>query len=264
MTIHRSGCRRKGAATRSSCAFTLIEVLAVIAIISFLIAIVLPVISRARAQAQLAICMARQGQLASAVHSYALSNGRRIPYGPIAGPGTLTNYYPITGSVTPLISLAGGTPVGLGLLFGQHMAQNPEAVFCPDSDQPFNASLQLSRVGNAQAQGSFIYRHGSSYYFEPATHKRLQIDKLGLNRFGGPLRALAVDSNMIAGPGMEMFGIVSRTHHQRRYANVMYADGHSKTLSNATGQMEIDLATLPIPQLALERMLMILEWADAQ
>ncbi len=266
MSIHRPGRRRKGTDRRGRApfAFTLVEVLVVVALIAMIIAIVLPMVAKARSQVQLAVCLTRQGQLASAIHAYAIDNDRRIPYGPVAGAGTLNNFYPITGSVTPLLSRNDGDAVGLGLLFGNHLSKNPEAAFCSAPDQPFSAAVQIALVGKGQSQGSFIYRHGSSYYFEPVTHKRLQIDKLGLNRLGSPIRALAIDSNIIAPSGMSMFGIASRTHHQLQYANVLYADGHCKTLGNASGMASVDLSTMLYPQQALVKMLAVLEWADTE
>ena len=48
---------------------------------------------------------------------------------------TAADLYRSTGSPTSLVSLMGGSPVGLGLLLGSELEQ-PQVFFCPDSDQP--------------------------------------------------------------------------------------------------------------------------------
>ena len=67
--------------------FTLIELLVVISIISMLIAIAMPSLSRARANAKVTACASNLGQLGLAVTTYANENEGLIPRGPAsAGP----------------------------------------------------------------------------------------------------------------------------------------------------------------------------------
>jgi prepilin-type N-terminal cleavage/methylation domain-containing protein len=243
--------------------FTLMEVLIVVAIITTIIAILLPALGYSRRSAFVTVCLTRQSQLSSGIYSYVLDFGRKIPFGPTAPPGSLTNFYPITGCVTSLISLDNGAPVGVGLLLDKYLARNPEAVFCPGSDQPFDAAKQLARVGTAQAQGSYFYRHGSNFsFFAPPNTNQVRIDNLGVNRNGKLIRALAVDTNLLVNPNYAMFGIYTRTHHQRELSNALYSDGHSATLRNDAGQTDVPLDG--VPHTALGRILEVLEWADAQ
>lgn len=75
--------------------FTLIELLVVIAIITVLIAIALPVYSRAREKARQSACMANMHQLAISVRMYALDFGHFPgPYDPATGQGGLNALYP--------------------------------------------------------------------------------------------------------------------------------------------------------------------------
>ena len=60
-------------------AFTLIELLTVIAIIGILAAILIPVVSQAREQARVANCQANLRDLGAAVHLYAVDYNDRVP-----------------------------------------------------------------------------------------------------------------------------------------------------------------------------------------
>lgn len=60
-------------------AFTLIELLTVIAIIGILAAILIPVVSQAREQARVAQCVSNLRDIGSAVHLYAGEFGDRVP-----------------------------------------------------------------------------------------------------------------------------------------------------------------------------------------
>lgn len=62
-------------------AFTLIEVLVVVAIIALLVAILLPSLGRARAQARNTQCLSNQRQSTTSVHTYAIANKEIVPRG---------------------------------------------------------------------------------------------------------------------------------------------------------------------------------------
>jgi prepilin-type N-terminal cleavage/methylation domain-containing protein len=75
--------------------FTLVELLVVMAVITVLIAIALPVYSRAREKARQSACMANLHQLAVSTRMYALDFGHFPgPYDPATGEGGLNGLYP--------------------------------------------------------------------------------------------------------------------------------------------------------------------------
>ena len=66
---------------RSRCrAFSLIELLTVVAILSLVLAILLPVLSRAREVARRSVCLSNTNGIAKAVQAYAMGNRQRFPY----------------------------------------------------------------------------------------------------------------------------------------------------------------------------------------
>lgn len=241
--------------------FSLVELLVVIALISVLVAILLPALSGARSQARRAACASNLHQVGVAIYLYAHDFDDMIPFGPAGRPVTGSNFYTVTGDVTSLLSLEDGAPVGLGLLLQGYLAQQPTVLFCPAADQPSEAAEQLSRVGTAQAQSDFYYRHASVALLKgtpKAYHVRLS--NLGKNSQGKRIAALASDIQFLAHPSLAAFQVVTRTSHRRAYSNVLYAAGHVRTLSNRNDEFTVDVGTVPYD--ALERILAMFELAD--
>lgn len=249
-----------------SSAFTLTELLVVMAIISVLASLLLAAVSSAKSSGRRAVCISNLRQIGLAVHSYANDNSGRIPYGPIAPPFTSpASFYPSTGSPTSLISLQGGSAVGLGLLLRDQLAQSPKVLFCPGADQPLNADVELKRVGTTQAQGSYYYRHaGVTELFqtppEPVPH--LLLENLGLNHLGQPIHTLALDTQFLCPPGLESFNIRTRTHHQALKVNVLHADGHVVTRPNLNRQLTVDVQTGDLRD-GFKKILDVFEIADS-
>lgn len=241
-------------------AFTLIELLIVVAIIVTLIGILMPSLSKARETALVVACLSNQRQIGIAVHSYADDFGT-IPYGPKAPPPSPINFYPTTGSVTSLIGLQKGAPVGLGLLLSSYLAHCPDVLFCPGADQPLDTARELAKVGDAQAQGGYYYRHGSggSLTVSPGP-EHIRIDNLGNNSDGLPIRALAIDLNQLANRELAAFGIQTRTSHLALTANVLFADGHAASVPNPDGSFTVNIASDPYSGFA--KILRALELAD--
>ena len=250
-------------------AFTLVELLIVIAVIAILAALLFPALAAGQQKAKQAGCLSNLRQIGIAMNLYASDYSGSIPYGPKAAAFTSPlDLYPSTGAPTSLISLSSGQPVGLGLLLAQHLAAQPKVLFCPGSDQPVDADAQLARVGNAQAQSSFYYRHaGNTRIFDPIGSDApapLKLDALGVNRNGLPVRALVADAQFICSPGMAAFGIYPSTHHQRRQSDILFADGHSLSRQNTDQRFTVDLGGGANLYSAFDLILKVFEVADSQ
>jgi len=250
-------------------AFTLVELLLVIAIVGILFGLLLPALGSAIAQANSTACLSNLRQIGVAIHDYAASHDGQIPFGPKA-PRMMTasNFYPSTGAPTSLISLSNGAPVGLGLMLQWELSDEPRVLFCPGSDQPHDADAELAKVGRQQAQCSYYYRHGSvarqfdnpNLPDEAADH--IDLANLGRNRNGRPIRALVIDTQFLVPEGFAAFGIVPRTHHGQMWANVLFSDGHVESRSNADGRYTVDLNDYDALRNAFDRILRVLETAD--
>ncbi len=250
--------------------FTLIELLVVVAIIGVLASLLMPGLSKAQATARKAACLNNLRQVGIAVTAYAQDHDGRIPFGPKAPPFTSpASFYPSTGAPTSLLSLQSGAEVGLGLLLPHYLADQARVLFCPGTDQAVDANGELAKVGQAQAQGSYYYRHaGNTQLFDlpgstnPPTAPRL--DQLGLNRQGRPIRVLAIDTLFLCPPELDDFQVRPRTHHRLRLANSLAADGSVASRLNREGRFTVDLRDPAALRGAFDRILGVLEAADAE
>ncbi|MCX6890033.1 MAG: prepilin-type N-terminal cleavage/methylation domain-containing protein [Verrucomicrobia bacterium] len=251
-------------------AFTLVELLVVIAIIAVLAALLLPALASARDQGRKAACLSNLRQIGIGLINYATDNDGKIPFGPKAPPFTNpADFYPSTGAPTSLISLQSGAPVGLGLMLAQQLAGQPKVLFCPGSDQPMDASAELARVGTSQAQSSYYYRHAGNtrLYDSPGSQPmpdNIQLDRLGNNRNGVPIRALALDTLFLCPPDLAPFNVKPRTHHRQRFADILFSDGHVVSRPNADGGLTVDLQNYAEIRSAFDKILKVLEQADTQ
>jgi len=245
--------------------------LVVIAIVVILMGILIPALTSARASARKIVCLANLRQIGVAVHLYADDNHGNIPFGPKAPPFlTPTNFYPSTGTPTSLISLMSGKPVGLGLLLRGYLSKQPETLFCPGSDQKVSAYTELARVGTAQSQCSYYYRHASvTSLFDnsnaPETSwDHISLANLGKNRNGRPIRALAIDTMFLCPADLSEFNMKPRTHHRQKFANILFSDGRVVSRSNRDGRFTVDVRDYAQVRDAFNKILGVLERADEE
>lgn len=242
-------------------AFTLIELLVVVAIIALLVAILLPSLVGARAAAKRAACLANLHQLGIAIHAYANDYHGSIPFGPQGRPVTGSNFYTATGNVTSLLSLEGGDPVGLGLALDPYLATQPKVLFCPGADQPTDADKELAKVGSAQAQSDYYYRHGSVALFTGTpTDVRIKLANLGNNSKGQPIAALVMDTQFVAHQSLAAFNVRTRTAHARKTSGILFADGHATAHDVTRNGLLVDIGFMPYD--SLQRILAAFEKAD--
>ena len=249
--------------------FTLIELLVVIAIIAILAALLLPSLVAAKDTGRKAACLSNLHQTGLAIYAYAQDHEGRIPYGPNAPPFTHpAEFYPSTGTPTSLLSLRqSGTPVGLGLMLSNELAQTPKVLFCPGSDQSVDADAELAKVGTTQAQGSYYYRHGGVtqlWYTPPTEPPCTRLESPGNNRNGQPIRALAIDSEFLCSLTVGVYNIKPRTHHKQKIVDVLFYDGSVQSFNNRDRRYTLDLRNNAELYDAFNRILKVLERADTE
>lgn len=156
--IHRAGVRHPSAFRHLRRAFTLLECLVVIAIVSILAGLLLPVLRRARAEAFHAVCLGNLRQLGIATRAYADDHGERLPIAEILPTNPIDPQHPLPRICDVLASYLGGA-VGTNT--------DRATVFqCPDdkrgrfaaegSSYEWNAELNGHRIDETRTDDAFL------------------------------------------------------------------------------------------------------------
>ena len=220
-------------------AFTLIEILVVISIISVLVGILLPVLAKARKAAQVAACLSAQRQLAMGVATYANDHDGQIPRGPLNQQSFIAMAFggvATEDQVASSIILNSGT---VGVYFNAHglvlkgYLDTPASMFCP-GDDTFDPIEELKKVQDLQppAFSSFVYRN-----LDQAPLGRLS--DLGRNDLGEQATVLGLDSNSVFESSFSGPFSTYRTNHEAQVANAFYTDGHAKTFDNQNNEFSL-------------------------
>jgi len=108
---------------RSRSAFTLIEVLVVVAIIALLVAILIPSLKKARGQAMDAVCLSNLRQMGLALNTYSADHKSFLPY---TGPYCYSIKHDFYGK---------RRLCNIGLLYGKYGGKDLHLYYCPSNER---------------------------------------------------------------------------------------------------------------------------------
>jgi len=253
MSDTRRYIRRAGRATGRQPAFTLVELLVVVAIISLLVSILLPSLSKAKDLVRQVTCLTRvRGQI-EAIHMYATEEDGAIPLGPADAHPWF--HLPFNRIASNQIWMGQSRSYNAhGVLLKKHLTI-PDAVFCPDDDSsdPLEELAKVRSRSGEDAYCSYLYRQLDGLA-AGATGGRL--GEMGLNAKGRPATALLLDMNSL----MQMPGAPVRTNHYGRKVCVGFAEGHAGIFANTDASMTLRRGD---EMRVLDRLDEIFEYADS-
>lgn len=117
---------------RGRYAFTLIEVLVVVAIIALLISVLMPSLARARAQSRVAVCLANLKQCGNGFGTYTADHKGRLP---MRGGYTYNIKEPDVYFIKNAYKKNVRAAVNYGLLYGKYTGKEGQFYYCPGNLQ---------------------------------------------------------------------------------------------------------------------------------
>ncbi len=238
-------------------AFTLVELLVVIGIISVLIGILLPSLSAARKRANEVKCLANIRSQLQAIYIYSNDNKGELVCGsenPLRYPGQ-GPLQPICSNATFQFWLGLNQEVsGLGALVEDGSLVGA-SLFCP-SDTEADITAECTKLKNHTSEiawCSYLYRQldGQAQQKRP---KRF-LANLGNNAQGMPIRALIMDMQAT----MEWDGLPTKRNHDGTVCCIGFVDGSAMAFPNKDDIFTFNGTT----GLYEQRLNAILEAADA-
>lgn len=203
---------------RKTAGFTLVELLVVVAIISLLIALLLPALGRAREAARMISCSSNLRSNVLAIQMYAEDYGRMIPYTP-ANQGTPPRFWSYAWAEWGMSDTNGYRGPGL-LVHGRYLS-SPGVLYCPSQEVDlylYRYQDYASWPSNADDSNTFTQ---ISYDFLPY-HKDGVRQQLRFDEYGR--RALMND---------RATSVVTQASLAHTDAwNAVYADGHVNVLGS--------------------------------
>jgi prepilin-type N-terminal cleavage/methylation domain-containing protein len=247
--------------------FTLVELLAVMAIISILAALLLPAISKARFEARVVQCKSNLRNVGQAIQMYSgyfngwmpIDGDAQVPA--TSGRITTSNLY---NGVTLHTALPPALPTqkhlaGLGLLtmLNNQFIGDPKVLFCPDDgriDQNSEMYKLKTMPNNDYAACSYVYRQLDGRRL--ADMDRGRLGSLGMNEGPDgvsdplianstnddtPVKAIAADRDYLGFRYGTSIDTISRLNHDGTTVNVLFDDGHCESLLNTYPDTPQDL-----------------------
>ncbi len=161
--LRARACER--ASLRRAAGITLVELLVVIGIIAVLMAILLPVLGRARESAHRAVCLSNIHQVATAFIGYTSDNRGSFPFCALAGGSPLDADWVWWQRANNRIDAIADHGIGPYL----NLSSNPKVLYCPSDDRsyrprqnagdPFPFSYVLNNLMTSAYNNSIPYPH---------------------------------------------------------------------------------------------------------
>lgn len=243
-------------AKAGTAAFTLVELLVVISIISLLVSIIMPALGKARALARDMKCLTMVSAQLKGVYMYASQASGLLPVGsdnPLkyAGQGTLP---PISSLATFQFWLGLNQEyTGLGTLLDRRYITH-EVLFCPRDDKadPSAEYKKAYTSSTDNAWGSYLYRQLDGQAGSPP---RRRLENLGNNARGRKVSVLILDAQCT----MVWAGLPLKSNHNGEKCSVGLASGTVTSVTNDGARLTLSGNTSSTYQ----RLDQILETADA-